>query len=384
MNSPFILNAFVNGFVQLKLCADKIDYAYIIEIYWSNESRSFVKRTFDDFVEFHARFLTEFADFFSSSTSSAADSRTSPLHHISPTVQRKKPPPPPLNDSKSKFFNFTAKPVLELIPVLPVAKKRFWMSQLKLAESREIELNNYVQHLLKLPTNISHSGVVIKFFESQSSDPKPAGSYFHKSEMDDYEEERDDFDEDDDEVNSSSLNNSNYADDELTRCQQRISSISNHNSSSSSDEDDNDDDNEDEDDEDDDDDDRPHINLPHSAILSSDYSGRLSALSSSHYSTGGGLRNLRKKSSNKQSSLWWDEDNALNELTTSISTEFGSQFNLNNNNSNNQKFGYKIECDEATTTTCNDEEEEDIQTLKTLDNMIKTSELFNDETPSSN
>lgn len=119
MNSPFILNAFVNGFVQLKLCADKIDYAYIIEIYWSNESRSFVKRTFDDFVEFHARFLTEFADFFSSSSSSAADSRTSPLHHISPTVQRKKPPPPPLNDSKSKFFNFTAKPVFELIPVLP-------------------------------------------------------------------------------------------------------------------------------------------------------------------------------------------------------------------------------------------------------------------------
>ena len=49
----FILNAFVNGFAQLKLCADRIDYEYIIEIYWSNDSRSFVKRTYDDFVIFH-------------------------------------------------------------------------------------------------------------------------------------------------------------------------------------------------------------------------------------------------------------------------------------------------------------------------------------------
>jgi hypothetical protein len=61
----FILNAFVNGFAQLKICADKIDYEYIIEIYWSNEDRSFVKRTFDDFVIFHRNLLQSFSQFFS-------------------------------------------------------------------------------------------------------------------------------------------------------------------------------------------------------------------------------------------------------------------------------------------------------------------------------
>lgn len=60
----FILNAFVNGFAQLKLCADKIDYEYIIEVYWSNEDRSYVKRTYDDFAIFHRNLLQAFSEFF--------------------------------------------------------------------------------------------------------------------------------------------------------------------------------------------------------------------------------------------------------------------------------------------------------------------------------
>jgi hypothetical protein len=60
----FILNAFVNGFAQLKLCENKIDYEYIIEIYWSNEDRSFVKRTYDDFVLFHRNLIQKFSQFF--------------------------------------------------------------------------------------------------------------------------------------------------------------------------------------------------------------------------------------------------------------------------------------------------------------------------------
>lgn len=71
----FILNAFVNGFVQLKLCADKIDYAYIVEIYWSNDTRSYVKRTYDDFVDFNKRFLSEFVE---SESSSSSDTKTNP------------------------------------------------------------------------------------------------------------------------------------------------------------------------------------------------------------------------------------------------------------------------------------------------------------------
>ena len=56
----FILNAFVNGFAQLKICADKIDYEYIIEIYWSNGMKTFIKRTYDDFVLFHRKLMQIF------------------------------------------------------------------------------------------------------------------------------------------------------------------------------------------------------------------------------------------------------------------------------------------------------------------------------------
>jgi hypothetical protein len=56
----FLLNAYVNGFVQLKLCADKIDYEYIIELYWSNNLKTFIKRTYEDFVLFHRKLVNEF------------------------------------------------------------------------------------------------------------------------------------------------------------------------------------------------------------------------------------------------------------------------------------------------------------------------------------
>lgn len=51
------------------------------------------------------------------------------------------------------------------------------MSHLKLAESREISLNNYVQQIIQLPMSISHSSLISRFFESQSSDPKPVELY---------------------------------------------------------------------------------------------------------------------------------------------------------------------------------------------------------------
>jgi hypothetical protein len=60
INNKFILNAFVNGFAQLKLSADKIDYEYIIEIYWSNSMKTFIKRTYDDFVLFHRKLMQIF------------------------------------------------------------------------------------------------------------------------------------------------------------------------------------------------------------------------------------------------------------------------------------------------------------------------------------
>lgn len=60
----FILNAFVNGFVQLKLCANKVDFEYIIEVYWSNENKTFIKRTYDDFYKFHQCLMQAFERLF--------------------------------------------------------------------------------------------------------------------------------------------------------------------------------------------------------------------------------------------------------------------------------------------------------------------------------
>lgn len=112
----FILNAFVNGFVQLKLCADKIDYAYIIEIYWSNETRSFVKRTFDDFVDFHKRFSKTFSEIYSNN-----DAKLSPTTQKKLNLGLKSTRKAGANDSikqATKFFNFTTNSV-DLLPVLP-------------------------------------------------------------------------------------------------------------------------------------------------------------------------------------------------------------------------------------------------------------------------
>lgn len=61
----------------------------------------------------------------------------------------------------------------EFIPDLPSQKKPFWMSNMKLAESREIQLNAYVQRLLKLPLHVTQTQLFIEFFESKSCDPKP-------------------------------------------------------------------------------------------------------------------------------------------------------------------------------------------------------------------
>jgi len=41
------------------------------------------------------------------------------------------------------------------------------------AESRELQLNKYVQDLVKLPEKLSASPTVLTFFESRNTDPKP-------------------------------------------------------------------------------------------------------------------------------------------------------------------------------------------------------------------
>lgn len=132
----FLLDAFVNGFAQLKICADKSDYEYIIEIYWSNETKSYIKRTYDDFVSFHRQLIEMFSQFFEQIKSNVNNKAITKNNSI------KKP---------NHFIQNSE----YLMPVLPASKKPFWVSHLKLAESREIELNSYVQRVLKLPTKVN-------------------------------------------------------------------------------------------------------------------------------------------------------------------------------------------------------------------------------------
>ncbi|RNA45049.1 neutrophil cytosol factor 1 [Brachionus plicatilis] len=237
----FILNAFVNGFAQLKLCADRTDFEYIVEIYWSNDTRSFVKRTYDDFAMFHSNLCHQFSE---------------------------------LSKCKS------------VMPALPPSKKRFWISSLKQAELREIELNKYVQRILKLPTHITHSQIVMQFFESHTGDPKPPATSETGTEFG-----SESFDAED-------------------------------------------------------------TNLDHEYIES--YLKQSSDSASDIYED-----DLEeKKLEAKQANLWWDEDNALNELTTSTSFELGSQFNLN-------QLG-----------SFYSEQHDDVDTLRTLESILKTSDLF--------
>ena len=66
------------------------------------------------------------------------------------------------------------------------------------------------------------------------------------------------------------------------------------------------------------------------------------------------VRSKKKSSENREGGLWWDEDEALNELTSSVSFEFGHRGNTNN-------------YDEA------DEEDDELETLET---MLRNSDLF--------
>lgn len=70
-----------------------------------------------------------------------------------------------------------------------------------------------------------------------------------------------------------------------------------------------------------------------------------------------------KKKLNVETGLWWDEDNALNELTTSTSFEFGSQYHVN--------------VQQANVDNLNEDENDELETLKTLELMLEHSDLFN-------
>ena len=71
-----------------------------------------------------------------------------------------------------------------------------------------------------------------------------------------------------------------------------------------------------------------------------------------------------KKKINREAGLWWDEDEALNELTSSMSFEFGNHSQPNYNIMSN--------FDEAN----DDDGSDELETLKTLEKILKNSDLF--------
>lgn len=317
--SIFLLNAFVNGFAQLKLCADKIDFEYIIEVYWSNETRSFVKRTFDDFTTFHRELIQVFSQFFD---------------EIKMNV----------NKSKAVKSNSLKRNGMEeyLMPVLPSSRKPFWVSHLKLAESRETELNTYVQRLLKLPTKIAHSELVLKFFESQSSDPKPARLEKLNSSP------------------TSEITNSNDAESELNYRTQEISNLDFEDENGSNQDNNSHFEYEDE------------IDDDYDADSVDQYMNRLNGCHNNYNNlpiSNSMIGLNHRRSANREAGLWWDEDEALNELTSSMSFDFIGH--AQNNKYNQINFDNQVNNDDGT---------DDLETLKTLEKILKNSDLFRGDT----
>lgn len=355
----FILNAFVNGFAQLKICADKIDYEYIIEIYWSNEDRSFVKRTFDDFVIFHRNLLQSFSQFFSEISTNQNHSNNSIINNRNSN-----------RNSRLFFNNFEE----YLMPILPASKKPFWVSHLKLAESREIELNSYVQRILKLPTQISHSELVLKFFESQTSDPKPTRYGMNSNISQDHR-----FYDDLEEEEASNQNNNTVMNTLSTSASEsphrKNANESDNESNSNYEDEDDDEENEDYDD------DNISQNFPSFLDINNSTNNNQQVMNG----------NLRKKKMNREAGLWWDEDEALNELTSSMSFDFNNHLNQNNlkkdddfdeEEEENNNEEHDTDEEEYNVRDClyydetQNEGSKDSIALKTLEKILNKSDLF--------
>jgi hypothetical protein len=267
------------------------------------------------------------------------------------------------------------------IPTLAI-KKPFWISHLKLAESREIELNNYVQRVIKLPMKISHNNLVLQFFESQTSDPKPAK--FVKNILTSNNNKN--FSE-----NSGTNSSSNSIEDDMIEYDndidydveenENVINTSSHNNESEEinlgfDNYDNDFyDNEDEDQEDDEENEDTDD-------LSSNLSGFNLKKMSFHNSIS------KKRAGHKEAGLWWDEDNALNELTSSISFDFSSMKNNKHLSSINHQQNNKNNNNNILKNTQQHQLQQDqsfeLETLKSLESLFKNSDLFSNQNESSN
>jgi len=140
-----IIEANVSGFTTEKN-SPKEDIAFVVEISWSDNTSHVIKRTYADFCQFHYSLVEDYAKRCEESSI----------------------------DASSKEVD-DATNLLKLGFYLPAHFDRHdgKDSNIILAEKRELQLNKYVQELINLPDQVSACPLVLTFFESRGSDPKP-------------------------------------------------------------------------------------------------------------------------------------------------------------------------------------------------------------------
>jgi len=128
-----VVFASVTGFVEQKFKYwVSSDYLFVLEVFWSDRSTTYIKRSYTDFLEFHASLCDHF---------------------------------------KAKY-DYGGIKTSVYIP--QVQGKRFFQRNcIELAERRELQLNDFVKQLLQGNPLISSNNIVLGFFRSRSTDPIP-------------------------------------------------------------------------------------------------------------------------------------------------------------------------------------------------------------------
>lgn len=128
-----IVYAEVNGFVEKKLWLS-MDYLFVVEVYWSDNRTTYVKRNYKEFLQFHKHVT----DFFRSKHEKGVI--TTPVYI--PKISGAWPWP-------------------------------FQRSTRELAERRESELHNFLKQLLQGNPMVACNKIVVDFFLSRANDPVP-------------------------------------------------------------------------------------------------------------------------------------------------------------------------------------------------------------------
>lgn len=128
-----VVYADVTGFVEKKFRLS-VDFLFVVEVYWSDNRTTYVKRSYKEFMQFH-RDVTEYFR----------------LQH-------------------EKGILITPVYIPNISGTMPWPFQR---STRDLAEKRESELHNFLKQLLQGNPIVACNEIVVDFFTSRPSDPMP-------------------------------------------------------------------------------------------------------------------------------------------------------------------------------------------------------------------